>query len=737
MSETRKCSHCKGAVLADSPLGLCPQCLLIMGMDTLSVTPGAGDDGDLAEEEQLTHGPNSLPPLPTRLGDYQIQRLLGKGGMGVVYEAEHLETGRRMALKLLAQGFDSSQRRTRFIREGRLAAAVNHPHSVYVYGTEEINGVPAIAMELVDGGTLRDRVKESGPMPIGEVIDAILQVISGLEAAQEVGVLHRDVKPANCFIDLNGKTKIGDYGLSISNEAQAIPDLSSDGRMLGTPAYASPEQLRGEPLDVRSDIYSLGATLYYLLTGRHPFDADDLIKMLSLVFETPAPNPKKFRSDIPDGICEAVLRCLSKQAGDRFHSYEELRQVLVRFRSSAPTPATYGRRILAGYIDQFIIGAIPTAIVLGVLLGGSQPDQWTASFRFMIAGSIGLIGMLYFGLLEGTIGASIGKRICGLRVVSEDRSEPSFLRILGRSSLYLFVPAVPAWTYGFFVPAAFGDTPTNLWEHLIASSSLIVLGIVFCCARKSNGWAGLHELASHTRVVMKPEKTRRPVIFMGEPTSSNLGERANLGPFHILQTLRSTGNKAWYLGFDPRLLRRVWLRGTTQDQPTVADSVRDQKRATRLRWIGGRREEHDSWDAFEAPKGQALLRIIEQPQSWDSVRYWLIDLAEELIAAQRAGNVPTLALDRIWITSDGRVKLLDFPVPSLTDDELPLDDNAQLPSDFLCSHNFLKEVAVSALSGHHVSGDELDDHSCDFPLPLHARRLLMALTDSMDLRIWT
>jgi serine/threonine protein kinase len=233
--------------------------LLIMGMDTLSVTPGAGDDGDLAEEEQLTHGPNSLPPLPTRLGDYQIQRLLGKGGMGVVYEAEHLETGRRMALKLLAQGFDSSQRRTRFIREGRLAAAVNHPHSVYVYGTEEINGVPAIAMELVDGGTLRDRVKESGPMPIGEVIDAILQVISGLEAAQEVGVLHRDVKPANCFIDLNGKTKIGDYGLSISNEAQAIPDLSSDGRMLGTPAYASPEQLRGEPLDVRSDIYLLFA----------------------------------------------------------------------------------------------------------------------------------------------------------------------------------------------------------------------------------------------------------------------------------------------------------------------------------------------------------------------------------------------------------------------------------------------------------------------------------------------
>ncbi|MFT5523738.1 MAG: putative RDD family membrane protein YckC [Pirellulaceae bacterium] len=750
MSETRSCSHCMGAVPADSPLGLCPQCLLIMGMDTLSVTPGAGDDGDLKIEEQSTHGPHSLPPLPTRLGDYQIQRLLGKGGMGVVYEAEHVETGRRMALKLLAQGFDSSQRRTRFIREGRLAAAVNHPHSVYVYGTEEINGVPAIAMELVDGGTLRDRVKESGPLPIGEAADAILQVISGLEAAQEVGVLHRDVKPANCFVDLEGKTKIGDFGLSISNETQAIPDLSSDGRMLGTPAYASPEQLRGEPLDVRSDIYSVGATLYYLLTGRHPFDADDLVEMLSLVFEQAAPNPKNFRDDIPDGICEAVLRCLHKQAGNRFHSYEELRQALLPFRSSAPTPATYGRRILAGYIDQFVIGAIPTAIVLGVLLGGSQPEDWTASFRFMVAGSIGVIGMLYFGLLEGTIGASIGKRVCGLRVVSEDRSEPSFLRILGRSSVYLFVPAVPAWTYGFFVPAAFGETPTNWWEHVIASSSLLVLGIVFCTARKSNGWAGLHEFLSHTRVVMKSEKARRPVIFVAEPTSSNVGERDCLGPFHILQTLRRENDEAWYLGFDSRLLRRVWLRATTKDKPTVAASVRDQKRATRLRWIGGRRQDHDSWDAFEAPKGQALLRIIESPQPWDAVRYWLIDLAEELIAAQQAGNVPTLSLDRIWITKDGRVKLLDFPVPSLsgTADVTRKNNGSgtvdpqksiweQVTSGRQETRAFLKEVAVSALSGRHISGEELNQHNGNLPLPLHARGSLLALSDSIDLKIWT
>ena len=155
-------------------------------------------------------------PLGERFGSYRLLRPLGKGGMGEVYEAEHEETRRPVALKVLSRALNDSTDRSRFLREGRLAASVSHPNSVYVYGKEEIEGVPVIAMELVSGGTLKDRVERQGPMRPADAVDAILQVIDGLEAAASKGVLHRDVKPSNCFVDRDGTVKIGDFGLSMS-----------------------------------------------------------------------------------------------------------------------------------------------------------------------------------------------------------------------------------------------------------------------------------------------------------------------------------------------------------------------------------------------------------------------------------------------------------------------------------------------------------------------------------------
>src|SRR4029079_2084417 len=137
-------------------------------------------------------------------GNYRIVRLLGKGGMGEVYEAEQLGTGRRLALKVMLHALASDQDRKRFLREGRLAASVNHPNVVYIHGSEEIAGAPAIAMELVHGGTLKDRLKREGPLPIPDAVEAALQVIDGLEAAHAAGVLHRDIKPANCFVAADG-----------------------------------------------------------------------------------------------------------------------------------------------------------------------------------------------------------------------------------------------------------------------------------------------------------------------------------------------------------------------------------------------------------------------------------------------------------------------------------------------------------------------------------------------------
>ena len=202
-----------------------------------------------------------LPEPGQQFGNYRLIRKLGQGGMGAVFEADDLESGRRVALKLLAHSLESPEARNRFFREGRLAASINHPNSVYVYGTEEIDGTPAISMEHVLGGTLHDRVRQRGPLPVTEAVDAILQIIDGLEAAAAVGVLHRDVKPSNCFVDADGTVKVGDFGLSISTAVRGDTHLDHPGFVPGD----SRVFLAGTTARRRTR-----RSLRHLRRGRHP-----------------------------------------------------------------------------------------------------------------------------------------------------------------------------------------------------------------------------------------------------------------------------------------------------------------------------------------------------------------------------------------------------------------------------------------------------------------------------------
>ena len=312
-----------------------------------------------------------MPQPGEQFGHYRLARLLGQGGMGVVFEAEDLENGRRVALKILSQALDSPEARKRFLREGQIAASINHPNSVYVFGTEEIAGTPVIAMELVGGGTLRDRVVASGPLPASEAVDAILQIIAGLEAAQQAGVLHRDIKPSNCFMDPDGTIKIGDFGLSITTAVRTESNLTGAGSLFGTPAYSSVEQLRGEELTVRSDIYSVGVTLYYLLTGRLPFEAPNIVQLLVKVLEQRPQSPASLRAGIPGGLARAVLHCLNKDPGARFQSYEALRRALLPYASFSPSPATLPLRFAAFMIDNLVISAPGAALVFAIFGGFS------------------------------------------------------------------------------------------------------------------------------------------------------------------------------------------------------------------------------------------------------------------------------------------------------------------------------------------------------------------------------
>ena len=291
-------------------------------------------------------------------------RLLGQGGMGVVYEAEEIETGRRVALKVLSAERRRDVDRERFLREGRLAASLNHPHCVFVFGAWEIDGELVIAMELMRE-TLADRLKHTGRLPFAVAVDAILQVNAGLEAAAAAGILHRDVKPSNCFVDEQRRVKIGDFGISISALTTPERGLATGHRIVGTPGYASPEQLRGDGVDVRTDIYGVGATLYELVTGHAPFDKPDLMSLLMAVANENAPAPHRLDRTIPRGLSQIIVRCLAKKPERRFTSHTALASALQRYSSSRPREASPGRRIVAT-LDR------PRAPVVDVLLACSR-----------------------------------------------------------------------------------------------------------------------------------------------------------------------------------------------------------------------------------------------------------------------------------------------------------------------------------------------------------------------------
>ncbi len=666
--------------------------------------------------------PHTLPRAGAVYGGYRIEHELGRGGMGAVYAAEHLESGRRVALKVLSQQLDSPDARARFLREGRLAASINHPNSVYVFGTEEIDGTPVIAMELIAGGTLQDRIQRGGPLSAGAAVDAVLQIIAGLEAAHSVGILHRDIKPANCFEDTDGTVKIGDFGLSISTAGRGESLQTIEGTFLGTPAFCSPEQLRGQELNVRSDMYSVGVTLFYLLTGRTPFEGKNMVQLLANSLEKPAPSPVQFRADIPQGLARIVLRCLNKQPTERFGSYQELRQALQPFASVAPTPATLGLRFAAAAIDHFILSAVN--FIAPFFLVNSPMDLLnpellrSREFYWLMVGLFAL-RHLYFGITEGLWGASAGKALVGLRVATLNRSAPGIPRAFVRSLLLQAVMVIGLVRYQ--IPDM---SQVTVWSYVSLGIQILFFLIMFATARRKNGFAGLHDLWTGTRVIQKAAFQSRVAVMQTAATVPSTDGMLKVGPFHILSTLCEADGRRVLLGYDTRLLRQVWIHQTPPGAPPVSHVVRNLARPGRLRWLQGARFEHEAWDVYEAAHGTPLTQLICQHPAWREVRHWLHDLAAELEAAGKTASLPeALALDRVWITTEGRAKLLDFPAPG----SIGTGDVAATPQAFL------HQVALSALEGRSLTAKETSGRSVHSPLPLQVRQILKALPDSPDL----
>jgi len=267
---------------------------------------------------------------------YRIESEVGRGGMGVVYRALDLRLERPVALKFLSPQFVSHpQARARFLTEARAASALNHSNICTIYEISEYHGHEFIAMEYVEGETL-SKVIVSQKLPVPEVLDYSLQMTEGLEAAHKKGVIHRDIKPDNILITSEGRVKIMDFGLAKVRHAAKI---TTSGTALGTAAYMSPEQVRGEPTDARSDLFSLGMILYEMLTGRHPFAGPEAPEhpaavMYSILHEKPEA-VAHFAANVPAGLETVILKALEKTPMRRYQSAEELAADL-RLLSQAP-----------------------------------------------------------------------------------------------------------------------------------------------------------------------------------------------------------------------------------------------------------------------------------------------------------------------------------------------------------------------------------------------------------------
>ena len=257
------------------------------------------------------------------LGPYRIINQVGRGGMATVYKAYQPSVDRYVAIKVLpSQLAESKEFTTRFQQEARIIAKLEHPHILPVFDYGESDGVSYFVMRYMDAGTLKEKMIEGRPLPLSDIDRLFTQLAEALSYAHSRGIIHRDLKPANVLIDSHGNVFLTDFGIAKLLES-ASPRLTQTDAIMGTPAYISPEQAQGHPVDQRSDIYSLGIILYEMVTGSVPFTAETPLAVLFKHISDPLPPPSLVKPDIPPVIEQVLLKALAKEPRDRFATAAE------------------------------------------------------------------------------------------------------------------------------------------------------------------------------------------------------------------------------------------------------------------------------------------------------------------------------------------------------------------------------------------------------------------------------
>lgn len=702
----------------DETIGYVPQVVDSQHMVTRSLDSGSTAPDDIVEM------------APSSISGYKLLRFIGAGGMGSVYEAEADSSGQRVAVKLLARRLAANPSSVeRFRQEGRLASQIAHPRCVFVLRADTDAGRPFIIMELMPGRTLKDMVDDRGPLPIGEAILRTLDVVDGLIEAHRLGVIHRDVKPSNCFLTEDDRVKVGDFGLSKSlGNNDPDKQLTHSGAFLGTVLFASPEQIRGEPVGYDTDVYAVCATLYYLLAGQAPHQHESLTAVLAKAISEAPPS---LRIKCPLATAELdrlVLKGLERDRERRFPTLEDLREALLGLLPERQQPARPRSLFLAYFLDAalLLVPTIPLELLRQYLGGHSADVEHPLDSSWV---SIALT-FSYFWLFEGLTGSTPGKRFLKLRVVKLGETGVPGLRVIAlRTLVYNLI-----WFWMFTLAGLFvgwiGLGISGLFAFVTFLSGLLILCIQY--RRTAHGYRGVHDFASGTRTVQLPRTSRRKKLVSPYPNPLDRVMKASaalpemLGGFNIGGKICEIGDGAEvWIGEDKSLGRRVVIR---VEPPGIGDdSLFDEPivRPTRLRsvghgtmiWGGGER----AWIAYVAPAGSPLPDVVKPtaPASWAETRPILEQLVCELGDGTDDGSSPdVLSPEQIWVEPNGRLQLVDFPMP--TGKAVAAGETkSRYPGGSFTSMGFVKQVTALLLEGTVRTGRG----RILAPLPAHASEI--------------
>ncbi len=465
---------------------------LPLGSSTRTVFDEDREAGS-ADTVHAWNPPERSPSLTGRdLDHFEILEEIGHGGMGTVYRALDRSLERFVAVKVISSE-DICRDRDHldaFVHEARAQARINHPGIVTIYYIGHLDEKPYFAMELLTGTNLEQRVRRD-PLPFAEVIDIGLQVVSALREANARGVVHRDIKPANVLLADSGRVKVTDFGLSKTEKGGVR--ITGTHTVTGTPYYLAPEQARGESTNFRTDIYSLGATLYHLAYGRPPFDGENFMAVISKHLGDALTFPTSPPEDIPPGFRSVVDRMMAKLPKDRFQSYEELEDAIEGLKPEHQISAAPLRRMVASGIDYFVF------LVLYVLAHAAVPlaDRWVRLPETLAV-------WLFWGFLAAAAayqviaGTSLGKVFGHLRIAHiAGRPVPGL--ILAVRFVFQFLPVI--WLATRTLQNNLGIQFQQPYQDIFIYFAVLFPAVDFVWSLTNRRHRSLHDYLLRTRVL--------------------------------------------------------------------------------------------------------------------------------------------------------------------------------------------------------------------------------------------